>query len=302
MDDNSLLSQAHRYARQAEDAERRGHWQQAIDKHHRAAAAFDACTGLSNHDQGVKAVQLLASAHRSTAEYIKAFLTLQSQPRTGASPNSLQAATVPSPTISPLLTVSLSPPSDSSSRPASALSQSVQQLRTHRRLGMDSQAMNRIHAAVADLSTLLQRLPNDPDSDLDSTPPSDPEALRVRLREARSRQQMLAQQVRDVKAAVSKQTEQLLALILSNVHVCEDPMHLPLAPPAGLASEQKLHAEVDDLRAQVASLRKQLQDQSAARAKYQQRWTELTASTRQKLQEMQQKKSQAAQTPSAQPT
>lgn len=76
--EENILTEAHRYSRQAEEAVKKGHWQQAIDKHSRAAQNFQACVGLTSHPAGDKVLQQLAEFHLESAERVRA--RLQPQP------------------------------------------------------------------------------------------------------------------------------------------------------------------------------------------------------------------------------
>jgi len=76
--EDNILTEAHRYSRQAEEAVKKGHWQQAIDKHSRAAQNFRACVGLTSHPAGDKVLQQLAAFHFESAERVRA--RLQPQP------------------------------------------------------------------------------------------------------------------------------------------------------------------------------------------------------------------------------
>lgn len=76
--EDNTLTEAHRYSRQAEEAVKKGHWQQAIDKHSRAAQNFQACVGLTSHPAGDKVLQQLAIFHLESAERVRS--RLQPQP------------------------------------------------------------------------------------------------------------------------------------------------------------------------------------------------------------------------------
>lgn len=76
--EDSTLIEAHRFSRQAEEAVKKGHWQQAIDRHTRAAQNFRACIGLTSHPAGDKALQLLAAFHSDSADRVRARLQPQS--------------------------------------------------------------------------------------------------------------------------------------------------------------------------------------------------------------------------------
>jgi len=87
-EDENLLVLAHRYARQASEAHIKGHWQQAIDKHTRAADHFEQVLQSRRHiRQAVEALQLLIDFHLSKATQIRLSLQLKdSRPTSLARP------------------------------------------------------------------------------------------------------------------------------------------------------------------------------------------------------------------------
>jgi len=75
-DDENSLIKAHRYARQAEEAQLKGHWQQAIDKHTRAAHHYSQCIGLTSDFECNKALNLLIEENKQACERIRTFLNI----------------------------------------------------------------------------------------------------------------------------------------------------------------------------------------------------------------------------------
>lgn len=76
--EDNILIEAHRFSRQAEEALKKGHWQQAIDRHTRAAQNFRCCVGLTSHPAGDKAIQQLVDFHTEAADKVRARLQPQS--------------------------------------------------------------------------------------------------------------------------------------------------------------------------------------------------------------------------------
>lgn len=69
-EDETPLTQAHRYAKQAEEAEAKESWQTAIDKHTRASQCFKRCFTRTS-GQAAEALELLFNNHQISADNIR---------------------------------------------------------------------------------------------------------------------------------------------------------------------------------------------------------------------------------------